>query len=629
MGVPDPTDQLTTLLKTCLVLVSGRGEGSGFFIGPGLVATCAHVAGATGDRVTVEWRNSALSGTVAWASTLTGRGIAPYPDLAVVEVAVPSGGHPAVWLDDHLPAMSARLVVVGHARTYGPQVGRTSGWFAHGGDYEDMIRLTGDEVVPGMSGAPVLNAETGGVCGVTKATRRSGQPSGGVAVPVRALREIMEPAPYRRLRREHDAHHRRNRRWTSLADDLPGPAGSVGRRAERELRAILAGLPAADHDQHLTAYRAVAGELAVPPRHPLHDHGDVVSELAGLLPAEDGFPHVLAYAIDMSFGVADQSVAEALRVWARLSPQAVRDRDEVATRLAAGRTGGPDAETARRPSVLVYVRPAGQDRQRYRCELWRYDDHDDVTPIATDGPDRSLDELRRHLRARLPELARGGPDDGPRPLIELVLPHHLLDEDVDHWLEAPDRNPWSVIGQTNPVVVRELERFDEDDDRLGAWRRRWKALDGQDVGAVLTTVSCAERREHRALHAWFQLEPTLGALVLPCSPQEVPARGALEVGLHCGIPIMVWRRRGCTGRPETAHRDCPGSRLAEAVAAELRRAGREDVPERIMRLRNRAGADGHPECGHDVVLLWDDPGRRLPRPRMAPPTQGADQWVSS
>ncbi|SCL25835.1 trypsin-like peptidase domain-containing protein [Micromonospora inyonensis] len=623
MAAPDRTDQLTALLKDCLVLVSGRGEGSGFFVGPGLVATCAHVAGATGDRVTVGWRDADLPGTVRWASTLTGRGLAPYPDLAVVEVVVPPGGHPAVWLDDHLPAMSARLVVVGHARTYGPQVGRTSGWFAHGGDYEDMIRLTGDEVAPGMSGAPVLNAETGGVCAITKATRRSGQPSGGVAVPVRAIRAIMDPAPYRRLRREHDAYHRRNRRWTGLADDLPGAAGPVSRRAERELRAILSGLPATDHEQHLTTYRAVAGDLAVPPRHPLHDHGDVVSELAGLLPAEDGFPHVLAYAIDMSSRVAEQSVAESLRVWARMSPQTRRDRDEAANRLADARVGVPDAATSRIPSVLVYVRPAGQDRRRYRCELWRYEDEDDITPIATDDPDRSLEELRRHLRDRLPELARGGPDDGRRPMIELVLPYHLLDEDVDHWLEAPDRNPWSVLGQTNPVVVRELERFEEDDERLGTWRRRWKALDGQDVGVALTPVSCLERREHRALHAWFQLEPALGALVLPGSPQDGPARGALEVGLHCGVPIVVWRRRGCTGQPEISHRDCPGSRLSEAVAAEFGKAGRDDVPERIRRLRNRAGADGHPECGHDVVLLWDDPGRRLPRPRMAPPTQGA------
>ncbi|MFG1951604.1 trypsin-like peptidase domain-containing protein [Micromonospora sp. NPDC048830] len=620
MAAPDSIDQLTALLKNCLVRVSGRGEGSGFFVGPGLVATCAHVAGAAGDRVTVGWRDADLAGTVRWASALDGRGIAPYPDLAVVEVAAPPGGHPAVWLDDHPPTMSARLVIVGHARLYGPRVGRTSGWFAHGGGYEDMIRLTGDEIEPGMSGAPVLNAETGGVCAVTKATRRSGQPSGGVAVPVRALRGIMEPAPYRRLRREHDAYHRRNRRWTGLADDLPGATGPVSRRAERELRAILAGLPAAGHEQHLATYRAVAGELAVPPRHPLHDHGDVVSELAGLLPAEDGFPHVLAYAIDMSFAAGEQSVAESLRVWARMSPQTPRDRDEAATRLADGPALAESAATSRTPSVLVYVRPAGQNRRRYRCELWRHADGGDITPIATDDPDRSLEELRRHLRARLPDLARGGPDDAPRPLIELVLPYDLLDEDVDQWLEAPDRNPWSVIGQTNPVVVRELERFDEDDDRLGGWRQRWKALEGQDIGVALTSVSCLERREHRALHAWFQLEPSLGALVLPCSPQEVPARAALEVGLHCGIPVVLWRRRGCAGQPGLSHRDCPASRLAEAVTLELRKAGRDDVPERIMRLRNRAGADGHPECGHDVVLLWDDPGRRLPRPRMATPT---------
>jgi hypothetical protein len=87
---------------------------------------------------------------------------------------------------------------------------------------------------------------------------------------------------------------------------------------------------------------------------------------------------------------------------------------------------------------------------------------------------------------------------------------------------------------------------------------------------------------------------------------------------------MIWRRKGCTSEVETAHDDCPGRRLAETVAAELAGATRDEIPERIMRMRNRAEAAEDPERGQDAVLLWDDPGRRPPRDLLLPPTGEPD-----
>lgn len=619
-------EHLTRLLEDCLVQVRGHTDGSGFFVAPGRVATCAHVAGAVGDQVTVDWQGTALPGVVRSASALGGRGIEPYPDMAVVEVVAPADGHPCVWLDDHRPRMSAKLLVVGHARAYGPDAGQASGWFTHGGAYEDMIRLIGDEVEPGMSGAPVLNAETGGVCAITKAARRQRQAAGGVAVPVRALRRIMKPEPYRRLRAEHDAYHRRNRHWIGLADEIPPGPGMIDRSAERELRAILATLPAAAHEDHLADYRAVAGVLARPPQHPLHDHGDVMTELAGLVPAEDEFPHVLAYAIHRSCGAADPAAAAELSLWARMTARTRRERDQVAARLAAARTGAartdsPAAEVPRMPSVMVRVRPAGANRRRYRCEMWRYEAADDITPVETDDRDRSVKELRDHLRDRLPGLVRRGARDERHPMIELVLPVELLDEDVEHWPRSPDRGVWPVLGQYNPVVVRELERFEEEDpDLLTAWRERWDAIEGREIGGALAAVPCTERRKPAGLYSWLRIEPALGALMLPDSPKRPALRTVLEASLYSGIPIMVWRRSGCAGSPEAEHQDCPGAHLVEAVTTALAKAGRDDVPNRIMELRNRAHAGEGLDCGHDVVVLWDDPKRRLRPARMMPPT---------
>lgn len=619
MSASPLVDHLTRQLETCLVIVSGRIEGSGFFIAPDTVATCAHVAGEVGRQITVTWQDLILPGVVRWASPLVGRGIEPYPDAAVVEVTSPGGGHPVVWLDDHLPRTEAKLIVVGYARTYAQAVGRSSGWFTHGGEYDDMIRLTQDEIEPGMSGAPVLNAETGGICGITKAARRPGQPAGGVAIPVRALRKIMEPEPYRLLHRRHDEHHRRNQRWIRLADELRTLPGTVSGRAERQLRLILAELPAVEHEEHLADYQAIAGDLAQPVRHPLHDYGDVVTELDGLVPADDRFPHVLAYAIYRCRS-AQPAVAGRLETWARMAAPP-GDEEKVEARLAARRAGEPTPGAGSRlPSVLVYVRPSGPDRKRYRCEIWRHDGTD-LTPIEIEGPDHTVAHLREHLRDRLPGLARRGPAGDRHPMIEMVLPLELLDEDVEHW-PAAGRRVWPVLGQTNPVVVRELERFEEDDEELlHDWRDRWDVLRDGRIGAALMAVRCGERRAESALYSQFRLGPGLGAVVLPDTPQKAsPLRVVLDVGLYAGIPIMIWRRNGCAGGADVAHHECAGAQLAEAVTAALAESGRDDVPARIMQVRNWAAAEGRPECGNDIVLLWDDPGRRLPQPPMEAPT---------
>ncbi|MEV6298416.1 trypsin-like peptidase domain-containing protein [Actinoplanes sp. NPDC051861] len=617
-GIAGAEQQLVKLMKECLVLVSGRLVGSGFLVAPGTVATCAHVAGAPGDEVRVAWRGETRTGIVRAASPLGESKLVPYPDMALVEVSsLP--GHPVVWLDDQLPAMSDRLAVFGHGRTFTPAAEPKSGWFTAGGEDGGLIRLTGDEVSHGMSGGPVLNMETGGVCAITKATAYDdpGLPAGGVAVPVRALRQFLEPGPYRAMRRGQETYHRCNRRWTGLAHALPRCGGPVGRRAEAELRAILAQLPETGHEQHLRMFRAVAGDLPDPPRHPLHDHGDVVTELAGLMAADDGFPHVVAYAIEVSRTAEPKLLAELLRQWARLTPRHTRDQDEVVRRLAAERTTPAPAQS-RIPSLVVCVRSAGQDQKRFHCELWRYNGPEDVTPIEVEDPDRSIEELRPHLTRRIPELVAGEPG----LMIELVLPADLFAE-TEHVLAATGRRSYALLGETNPVVVRDQERFDEPAELGAEWRQRWDALAGRDMGSALTRVSCLEQRGPRALHAWFQLDRSRAALVLPRPLQAPITRTVMEVGLFCGVPIMIWRRNGCDGEPEKSHQDCRGSRLARAVAEELAGAGRDDVPERILRMRQGAAAEeeteGEPSCGHDVVLLWDDPGRRVPRHRMLSP----------
>lgn len=626
-------DFLTEHLKKCLVLIEGLDRGSGFFVAPGTIVTCAHVAGPPDTAVTVTWQGRSLPGTVRWGSD-PGEpdGFTAYPDLAVVEVDLPDGGHQSVWLDDHRPASHTEFTVAGHARVYESAPVPISGRYAHRGEHDEMIRLTDDTIEPGMSGGPVLDERTGGVCGVTKASRKQGQPAaGGVAVPIRALREIMPPDRYRELRRAHDRYHRRNRGWILLADKLPDRDGAIPGWAERHLRLVLGTLPPAGHDRHLADYLAIGGDRAVlPMRHRLHDHGDVVTELAGLAPPDDGFPHVLAYLLRLA-RPAGPALADQLHSAALMAATSDEQRERVEAAMPASRSGGRPAPATGRSSVLVYVWPTGPNRQRYRCEIWRLDG-DDRTALDTEQPDRSAEELRAHLREHLPQLIRKGGGEGRPPTIELVLPMELIDEAVERWPRA-GRGSFSLLGSSYPVVVRELERFEldpsepDDEEMLVNWERRWAALRGQAIGtepAVVIPVACDEKRDEAALLAELDLHPGLGAVVLPDTPRgRAPLRSMLDVGIFAGVPIMVWRRNGCAGEDGTAHDGCAGAALAAAVGEVLAGVRRDDVPEQILLLRKQAAALRGPDCGNDVVLFWDDPGRRLARPPMTPPRGSA------
>lgn len=615
---------LAEQLWKCLVLISGRDRGSGFFIAPNTIVTCAHVAGGPGAEVKVSWQGQELPGVVKWGSQPGPVGeLTPYPDIAVVEVEMPEGGHQSVLLDDHRPTTATEFTAVGFAAVYTTSPAPNSGQFRRRGEYAEMIRLTDDVIEPGMSGGPVLNEETGGVCGVTKASRQPGEPAGGVAVPIRALRRVMPAEDYRDLRRRHDAYHRRNRVWLRCADALPAAEGAIAGYAERALQPLLVRLPPLSADEHLADYRAVVRDPGAEVPNPLHEHGDVVAELAGLAPPADGLPYVLDYALRLA-RAAEPPFADELGRWALLAAPTSGNRELVQAGLSAARGRDPEP-VARLSSVLVHVWPLGSNRRRYRCELWRHDD-EGWTSLDTEGTDRSADELRAHLRETLPKLVRRGGAGGKPPMIELVLPMDLLDEEVERW---PGRRIYSLLGLSNPVVVRGLERFElnpaeeDDEELLAIWKERWDTLGGRRIGtgeAPLMFVGCTEQRDKTALFAQLELDPGLGGVVLPDTPRrQTRLRTVLDVGIDNGISIVVWRRNGCGGEPGVAHDSCAGARLGEAITSALAGVRRDDVPEKILQLRKQAAAQGDPECGNDVVLFWDAPDRRPERPLMTPP----------
>jgi len=202
--VGDPGERLRRLTEECLLLLGqdlGEGPrpgGSGVWIAPGLVLTCAHVLPAgLGGTVWVRWHGRELVGTVTdQIPGDRGDGLWQFPDLAVVEVP-DVGVHPCVWLSDGTPVDGRSLMLFGHSGELGEGLrptsflGSLSGWHDFGPGR--FWQFKGNEVIPGMSGGPVLDLVGGAVCALVSTTIGEGADRGGYLVPLDGLAHLPQP----------------------------------------------------------------------------------------------------------------------------------------------------------------------------------------------------------------------------------------------------------------------------------------------------------------------------------------------------------------------------------------------------------------------------------------------------
>ena len=174
----DNTEELIALLQQCTAQISIPGEsGTGFFVAPGLILTCAHVVGnIKSDRisVTIQWRDYKDIAKILYLLP------APYPDLALLELENTPSTHPCVFLHEEVRT-NDNLYSYGYPKLYS---GDPSTFVVEGvSDSPRLIKFKLGQVREGFSGAPVLNQRTGGVCGVMKLTLGENTLIGGRAVP--------------------------------------------------------------------------------------------------------------------------------------------------------------------------------------------------------------------------------------------------------------------------------------------------------------------------------------------------------------------------------------------------------------------------------------------------------------
>ncbi len=208
---------LYDLLNSCIVLVTipaKKVRGTGFFVAPGKILTCAHVVEPA--------RKNNLSIEISWqGQTLTAQ-IQQFRDIAATDLAlleVNLTNHPCVLLyggaepRNHLYSFGfPDIEPQGASTTF-----KSEGW---AGSQLERLKFQQGQARPGMSGSPLLNWDTGGVCGIVQlsySTSTAAAVGGSGLLTKIILQEFPE------LQEQQKQYHQQHREWIDSLDAVQRP----------------------------------------------------------------------------------------------------------------------------------------------------------------------------------------------------------------------------------------------------------------------------------------------------------------------------------------------------------------------------------------------------------------------
>ena len=256
------------LLPLCAVRIDVRQTpaGTGFFVAPGLIVTCAHVVESpadpsqpvAADDIRALITRKEIGGTVTQERTIEVdvRRFDAKSDLAVLTVRSPFA-HPSVLLDSRDALARDKLHTFAYPELKLLGVPRLI--TADGKTGDNLIAFSQAQIQPGMSGAPLFNFRTGAVCGVISLTRDKRQDLGGYAIPIKRLFAV-DP----KLRGANGGAHDRGSHWVRALsiDQRQGWQASRTLEVEAEARSFTVSLGQSDEGWSVTAEDSDAGPTA-------------------------------------------------------------------------------------------------------------------------------------------------------------------------------------------------------------------------------------------------------------------------------------------------------------------------------------------------------------------------------
>lgn len=614
---------------------TGTQWGSGFFVAPEWVLSCAHVLLAHRHREeTAPLRVvGAHIEAEARAAYWVGAGPDPEQDLVLLHLLDGARSRHCVRLSDRIDKPHR---VTAHGR-YVPRRGAVPrDWSGqcevNGTDGPYGLTLGGADIPHGASGGPALDRDHGVVAGVVKARKK--ERGGGLAIAVTALRGFdaavpvagedgLGADPYRALIRAHDQWHQeqatRSSSWVAVQEGLGG--GGERRWTARDsaaASALLAELPPpASTADLVSVIGQVLGEDdpvwpgTAPPRDWRDGHGWLYESADG---DDIAFLHYLQL---VARRLPERSGA--LRHWVRARAERLPGR----YRALLTRTG-PAPRKAHAdhadPAVAVELRPdVNHPDNRFHWRVWTWSDGVGSARPAGQSDSADGDPLIA-LPALLSEPLQEAFDyldtDQHPARLEVVLPVEHFDLDVHLWRchrRARSSRPLPadrLFGVHRQVVLRCLRRGGP---AAEAWLKRWSAADTAQWG--LHALPLAPSPYSAPVGTELDVAAP-GAVPVLCRPaaDSIPALRRL-IGFGYGLALWSSGSRhpgGCSTECHELYR-----RTAMLFGDTGRAAA---LPEELRVLRERISQeDPDADWADPLALMYDDPRRPLPTGRLSSP----------
>ncbi|MEU6127424.1 trypsin-like peptidase domain-containing protein [Streptomyces sp. NPDC047123] len=644
--------------------------GSGFFVAPGWVLTCAHVLRPylARDRA----RPFAVRGTdlndgipvaARLAHWLIGDHersvVPPEEDLALVRLDDDTVEHECVWLADRAVRPFGDVVAYGYRPDDNDGSAGAKPWSA---DAEINVRDDGaglrfkpDIAFPkGVSGGPLLDPRTGAVVGLIKSRRR--ERDGGMAVATLALRRFGDV--YRTVTAAHDRWHGTAPRvitgdnWIDEQQQLLGTERRPGPdlwtpRDRRAALGLLARLPDPGAAPSVAKIvRKVRGRRPPGTAPELLTWRDGHGLLYDSALPEDALTFLHYLRLVAAYVRSRGGDAQPLETWVA---ERLREDDRVhlhalvtEARLPDGllpEPGGPDRAAVpypgpgEGPTVTVLLDPViGVTPARFHWQVWvnhgdapsdagdqpEYADgydgytgefgHEDTELAAEDysGEGFLPRELVQALRTPLGRTLRRLDGEGPPVPLEFALPAEHFDTQVHRWQFDDIAKLYATERLGTQRRIVLRDLARRADPDNAAWRQRWESV---SAARELAPARVPER-DSRPQARHFQRLPQT-AIPVMCRPAgRGVGRDAMKLALGSGHGVVLWHIEG------HATRGCQDSceDLHTGVEHMLGRLGSvAELPDRLRHIRqdiSRGRDDRH--WAEPLALLYDDPRRPLP-----------------